>query len=799
MSDEQRPPTWIYRTSKPILILGEVPARYPIISLIVLLLMTVVMGIGLSKLKTDDSLNQFLRSDSPDYVTFERMSERFPASDLDIYMAVEGDDLLSAKHLNQLRELNFDLLFADGVDSITSIFSLRQPLPDEGTPAALIPDEIPEGEALAELQREIETHPLAESRMISPDVDGSRLALFIVSLKQEQVTERGLPAVVDEVRQIAQKSQAAKDLSIGLAGMPAMKAEVVGGTKRDIGIFNGVGLVVGVLALGFYFRRVRLVVIALSPAILAIVWCLGLFGWTGTMMNPLLNAVMPLVLVVTINNGMHFLFGLCRNLDEGLAKAPAIQRTIQEVGPACWLTSLTTSVALFSLAMSNSALIQKFGIMAGLCILVSLLLVIAVMPVLAALFLKEGQAKYLVEEKANAGVRLLDGASAAVSRLVMRWPTTIAVVGTLFTIFFAIAYFHLEPRYRLSDMLPDQGTAAQVSKQIENRLGGLFPLNVVVQWPEEKTAQSPDVREMIADVHKVLDDHPRIGKVNSLQDLQQWAESSGLSPDEASARLMEMMPPEVAKRYVNRERNAALVSGYIGDLEAKEILQIREELEPQLAELLAENPGFELDLTGIASVGATRSTAIIQQLSYSMLGAITIVIAVIGLAFWSLLYAGLATIPNLFALFATAAWLAFLQGGLDYATIVGLTVAFGLAVDHAIHVLNRFELEMERTESVAVAVDRTLRLIGTVLILTTAVLIAGLSITQLSAVPPTRQFGLICLSTLVFALLADLIILPALILVASRYRIGRRLLAPDPEEGWANTREPQNVRTHEEK
>ncbi|MFD0986353.1 efflux RND transporter permease subunit [Methyloligella solikamskensis] len=792
MTGEERPPTWIYRTSKPILILGEIPARYPVISLIVLLLMTVVMGIGLSKLKTDDSLDQFLRSDSPDYQVFERMSERFPASDLDIYLAVEGDDLLGAKHLNQLRELNFDLLFADGVESITSIFSLRQPLPDEGTPAALIPDELPEDkDALAELQHDIETHPLAESRLISPDTNGTRLALLVVSLQHDEITKRGLPTVVDEVREIAQNSQAAKDLKIGLAGMPTMKAEVVSGTKKDISTFNGVGLLVGVVALGFYFRRVRLVVIALSPAVLAIVWCLGLFGWTGTMMNPLLNAVMPLVLVVTINNAMHFLFGLCRNLDEGMSKKPAIHRTIVEIGPACALTSLTTSIALFSLAMSNSALIQKFGIMAGMCILVSLLLVIAVMPVLAALFLKEGQAKYLVEEKANWGVKLLDSASAAVSALVLRWATPIAVGGTILTIVFAIAYFQLEPRYRLSDMLPDQGTASQVSKQIENRLGGLFPLRVVVDWPEDETAQSPDVRQVIAQVHGIMDGHPKIGKVNSLNDLQQWAESSGLSPDDASARLMEMMPPEVASRYVNRERHAALVSGYIGDLEAKEILQIREDLEPQLAEVQAANPGFQLSLTGIASVGATRSTAIISQLSYSMLGAIAIVIAVIGLAFWSLLYAGLATIPNLFALFATATWLAFLQGGLDYATIVGLTVAFGLAVDHAIHVLNRFELEMERSESVAVAVDRTLRLIGTVLILTTAVLVAGLSITQLSAVPPTRQFGLICLSTLIFALLADLIILPALILVTSRYRMGRRLLSPEPEEGWANTRKPQ--------
>ena len=118
--------------------------------------------------------------------------------------------------------------------------------------------------------------------------------------------------------------------------------------------------------------------------------------------------------------------------------------------------------------------------------------------------------------------------------------------------------------------------------------------------------------------------------------------------------------------------------------------------------------------------------------------------------------------------------------GLDYATIVGLTVAFGLAVDDTIHVLNRFELEKQRSNTTSVAVDRTLRLIGTVLILTTVVLLAGLSVTQLSAVPPTRQFGFICISTLIFALLADLVILPALVLVSSRWK-GRLFLPSDTD------------------
>ncbi|MEG6507600.1 MMPL family transporter [Methyloligella sp. 2.7D] len=774
MSGELRSSTRLYRFTRPLLAVGEWAAHWPIASLIILVVLTAIMGVGVSKLATDDALDQFLRSTTPDYQAFERLRERFPSSDRDVYLTIEGKNLLSPKHLNQMRDLNFDLLLSDPVVSVMSIFSLRAPLSEGGVPEPIIPEELSgDPQQLADIQKRIDTHPLAGGRLLSkPDADGSRLALFVVALSQEAIYEYGLPGVMSQLDEIIQASAAAQDLKIGLAGIPAMKAEVIDRTHKDIRLFNGVGLLVGVVVLGFYFRHIRLVLIAIGPAVLAIIWSLGLFGWSGTLLNPLLNAVMPLVLVVTINNAMHFLFGLCRNLDDGAHKKEAIQKALAEVGPACALTSITTSIALFSLALGNSALIQQFGIMAGVSVIVALILVIGVMPLFAVLFLKEGGPKYL-SDGANAGVALLDRATAALSGFVLKWPTTIAVIGTVLTVLFAIGYLQLEPRYRLSDMLPDQGSAAIVADRMEARLGGLFPLSVMVQWPDDETAESPEVRDTIKEVHQVLQQHPAISKVNSLADLQTWAESGGLSPSEASARLMETVPPEIMARYVNEKQHAALVSGYIGDLEAKEVLKIRSELKPALDKVQASHPDIELTLTGLASVGATRSTGIISQLSLSMLGAIAIVIVVIGLAFGSMIFAGLSTIPNLFALFATATWLAFLQGGLDYATIVGLTVAFGLAVDDAIHVLNRFELEMQRSDTTSFAIDRTMRMIGTVLILTTVVLLAGLSITQLSAVPPTRQFGLICLSTLVFALLADLIILPALIMVSSRFVRGR--------------------------
>ncbi|MDJ0514161.1 MAG: MMPL family transporter [Methyloceanibacter sp.] len=762
--------TRLYRCAEPILALGDVTARFPKLALMAFLLLSGVMAGGLFRVVADDALDEFLQAPTADYRAFEALRESFPASDLDAYLAVDGSNLLSAEHLWQMQEVAFELLLLDSVDSVVSMFSLREPLTSKRLPAPIIPDDLASGNAkLESLGRKLDHHPLAQGRLISSEVDGNRLALFLVALNRASVKEHGLPSVVRELEASVARSISGSDLRVGLSGMPLMKAEVIDSTRRDIIVFNGIGILVGVIILALFFRQWQLVVIAIAPALFAVLWTLGLMGWARVPVDPLMSAIMPLVLVVTLNNAMHFLFATCRSIDAGASRRTAIDRALVEVGPACALTSVTTSVALLSMAFSSSSLIRTFGIMASVSILSALGIVIALMPMLIELFLKDGRSKYLGGGRARVGVRLLDSLAAAIGDFVAKWPKLIALSGVGLTAVFAVAYMQLDPRFRLSDMLPDQGSSAPVLDRIEDRLGGLFPLNVLVQWPDGTSAQSAEVRTAIRDVHHALERHVAISKVNSFYDLQRWAETGGLSPKEASRRLNEAAPQELLSRFINERQRGALVSGYINDLEAKEVLALSQDLEPALDKVREAYPAFTVTLTGLTSLGASRSSAIISQLSLSMLSAVFIVIAVIGLAFGSIAYAGLSAVPNLFALFATGALLFLVQGGLDYATVVGLTVAFGLAVDDTIHVLHRFELEVQRSQNVAVAIHRSICVIGTVLILTTLVLIAGMLVTQISVVPPTRQFGLICVSTLIFALLADLFVLPALVLWASRW------------------------------
>ena len=158
----------------------------------------------------------------------------------------------------------------------------------------------------------------------------------------------------------------------------------------------------------------------------------------------------------------------------------------------------------------------------------------------------------------------------------------------------------------------------------------------------------------------------------------------------------------------------------------------------------------------------------IRQLNRGLMFAIIVVIAMIGIAFRSFKIMLLSIMPNLFPIVAAGSLLFLTGGGLEYASVIALTVAFGIAVDDTIHFLNRLRIETSQAKDLQDGVAETISRIGPVLVLTTLVLIAGLSATVISDLPSMRLFGMLFMATLGAALVGDLLFLPAIILAARK-------------------------------
>src|SRR4029077_136517 len=117
-----------------------VSLRFPLAGALVAVALAIAAGFGITRLKIDDSLSQLFRSETPEFKQYEEVTRRFPSSEYDVLIVVEGKALLARPSLEKLRDVVTDVQLIDGVKGIISLFSARQP-PEEGKiiPAPLFP------------------------------------------------------------------------------------------------------------------------------------------------------------------------------------------------------------------------------------------------------------------------------------------------------------------------------------------------------------------------------------------------------------------------------------------------------------------------------------------------------------------------------------------------------------------------------------------------------------------------------------------------------------------------------------
>src|SRR5207237_7098075 len=149
--------------------MGLIAVKAPIVSMIVLGALIVAALVGIERIKIDDSLSQLFRSDSKDYKQYEAVTKRFPATEFDVLVVVEGKTLLARDNLEKIRDMVTDLQLVEGVRGLVSLFSARQ-APEPGKlPAALFPPDLPEGPAYDKFVATVKSNELIPGKLLSED------------------------------------------------------------------------------------------------------------------------------------------------------------------------------------------------------------------------------------------------------------------------------------------------------------------------------------------------------------------------------------------------------------------------------------------------------------------------------------------------------------------------------------------------------------------------------------------------------------------------------------------------------
>jgi hypothetical protein len=431
------------------------------------------------------------------------------------------------------------------------------------------------------------------------------------------------------------------------------------------------------------------------------------------------------------------------------------------VGPACVLTHGTAGISFIALQFSNSDLIRTFGEAGLLATVLALLAVLSLVPLLGVLLVRnEAVFAQKIQQGSDFGVTVLRRFCSWVAVRMVSHPGLYSLVGLIVVAGLCFIYANLEPRYRLADQVPDKRQAVEASSRLDAKLTGANPIDVLIQFPKGAGLYDDATLDTIHAVHSLVEQQAGVGNVWSLDSLRRWlAEKAGKADLATLKQYVDILPEHLTRRFISAEKDAVVVSGRIPDIDSSQLLPVINKLDHALDAVRKAHPGFTISVTGLAAIAARNSADMIGKLNRGLTVEIVFVSAFMGIMFRSVVVMLASILPGIFpvVLAGTVLWL--MGEGLQFASVVALTVSFGLGLSATIHFLNRLRLEDRPGADPAIAVERATVLIGPALILTSVVLACGLAVMVFSDLPSLRLFGWLSAFAMLMALTADLLIL----------------------------------------
>jgi hypothetical protein len=730
---------------------------------------------GLARLRFDDDLRSLVRDARGDFRLVDEVAALFGTPDRDciVLARARSADLFSARALGELRGLATALAAVEGVETVRSIFDVRR----SGAAGALLPV-IPrstadlDADTRAAARARALRHPLVARHLLSAD---ATVALLLVRLTPAADRPPRLAATIARLEAALTAHAAPADaLDLELTGLPALREQAARALRRDMLVFNSLGLSLAVILSAAVARSLRSTIVACIPPFVGAVWALGTLGLCGAPVNILTSVVPSLALVVGTCDSIHFIEDMRRSARRGIDPFVASTAAVRRVGAACGLTSLVTAVGFASLAAARIDAVRTFGIAAAVGALASFLAVTLLTPLIASTRFCSGMR--LGRSSRRAG-RLANALAAFSVR--HAWP--IAAAGCAATLLLGLAGIGLDADNRVVDSLPRGAPAARALARVDAEFGGALGVDVVVRWPEGVDWNSATVTGALADVHGVLESAAGISHAISL------ASIAGELGDRARRRL----DAEQFRDLVAPAERAAVVRARVADRGSRNLDAAYGRIDAALADLAARHPGWRFELAGMSVVSARNIRQLVRDLGSSLLLEVLVIGGILAIAFRSPIAGLVSLVPNIFPLTVIGAILQATGRSLDPATVIVFNVCLGLAVDDTVHVLSALARQRRAGLSIASSVRRAIAETGNAVVIGGLVLAIGFTAVTASSVPSLAGFGLLACGAVAAATLAELVFLPALLVVTESVIRRRRPLFRDGIFGTTTPAPPQ--------
>lgn len=665
-----------------------------------------------------------------------------------------------------------DQLFTvDGVQAMRAIVSRLEELPQVagvrwldrvpilnifGLPEPILPRGEPTETQVAASRRKALEHPMVVGQLLSPD---AKTLLLMIQIDWFHVSEDAdvTTRLAEAAREVVAE-QANFDARITFSGSVPLYLAAVESRDENQLRYQVVGYAVIAIAALILFRGPAAVfVVSLAP-VLGVFWTLGCLRFLDLADNPFNDVILPTLLsLVGLTDGVHVMVQIRHYRSVGLEPRDAARKGTSDVGLACVLTSVTTAIGFGSLGTADHEVVREFGWCCVIGVGLTLVAILTVIPLACSTIL--GRRIHRGHETGYIQRNL--GKIEFIIDWVVRRKAFVSALAIGSTLALTLYSLQLEPDERRQRGLPVSSEAAQGIGLIDREMGGLELAEVAVQWNEDVASNSIEILEVLDEVHAVLGDEPLIGHPLSLSRLIEGLPGQG--PEGNRMAMAELLPPPLKRAFYVPELNYTKVTFRVQDLGIAKYAAVFERVQERFKEIQQRHPSFELELTGGAVFRWENLYRIVVDLATSLGTASVIIFVVLSLVYRSLRIGLISIIPNVFPLALTAAGLVFFDQGLEMVSVCAFTVCLGIAVDDTIHFLTRYLECRSSGLPTEKAIHEAFVGVGTALITTTIVLVAGFMTVLFSDSREHLIFAWMGIATFLSALFADLFFLPALL------------------------------------
>lgn len=724
--------------------IGLAALRNPLIATITMLVISITAIFGISKLQFSGENIEILRDGSQELADYDELLSQFRNFNNDAVVLMRVENLATVEGIETFRDLNFEFQLDERVESILSIFSLvKYGGPDQGWQSALPAEFESDEQVLAELKKLAQDIPSSQS-LFSPNFDS---AVMVVYTKAEATEDKNVQETMDGLTELGKEFNS-ETVSVTIAGQPAIRADLIHSIVSDLLLLAPLAFVFCALIAFALFRQPVAMFLCALPSLLSIGWFLGGVGLMGISLNFLTNILPVLLIVIVFADTLHLYLKWQKIGEKNTDLVASMEQAVREVGPACALSSVTTTAALLSLCLSGNNGLFELGVVGAVAVMAGFITLIVALPLGAYWTSRAGF-------KPKRSIASKVGALAAPAMKLLSYRKL--VMGTGLVLCAAGLYAHtvIDSRFRLIDYLGTQSEVSQSEDYIDSTYYGSTPLFAIVNMDQTLALDDPSNEGRVYDTIEAVKDVFPAGSFYSLADFADEIKKAGGKIDE---KLIDELPRFLTSRFISEDKSQVLVTIFSSANLSESEMQ--ERLANMNMALEKRNLQDHVKITGYPVLSGVVAPRLMDNLRISLLVAVLLSVILIAISTRSIRLGLACLIPNMLPIVCVELIL-YLSGiPLNMSIAVALTVAFGIAVDDSIHMLNQYILNRRHHNNMT-AVAGAVKEVTPALFSTTLILSGGLIIMCFSTLPAIAVFALVVILTLVFAFLADIFQLPA--------------------------------------